>query len=93
MAGAPGFMFVTGKALGLSTPIGILTPAGIAARNSILLVECTPAARKERDMSRFDALLDAARNPGRLLADRSDANGQAATATPAKDHPGHVYPV
>ncbi|MFD1984002.1 hypothetical protein ACFSOZ_15200 [Mesorhizobium newzealandense] len=91
MAAARGFIFVTGKALGLSPPIGILTPVGVAAENSILLVEYTPAARKERDLSRFEALLDAARNLGRLLVERSDA--QAATATPAKDHPAHVYPV
>lgn len=91
MAAARGVMLVTGRALGLSPPIGILTPVGIAAWNSILLVEHTPVARKERDMSRLQALLDAARNPGRLLVDRSDA--QAATATPAKDHPGHAYPV
>ncbi|WP_258595100.1 hypothetical protein [Mesorhizobium sp. AR07] len=44
-------------------------------------------------MSRFEALLDAALNPGWFLVDRSDADSQAATATPAKDHPGHVYPV
>jgi HAE1 family hydrophobic/amphiphilic exporter-1 len=155
-------MLLTGKALGISPLIGILMLMGIAAKNSILLVEYALVAEKERDMSRFEALLDAARKRarpivmtsiamgagmvpialgigadaetrapmaiavigglisstalslvyvpvvytfmddiqrflgrhlGRLLVDRSDADSQAATATPVKDDPGHACPV
>jgi len=156
---ALGFMLVTGKALGISPLIGILMLMGTAAKNSILLVESALVAEKERGMSRFEALLDAARKRarpivmtsiamgagmlpialgadaetrapmaiavigglisstvlslvhvpvvytfmgdiqhflgrhlGRLLVERSDADSQAPTATPAKDHSGHVYP-
>ncbi|BAV46616.1 Cobalt-zinc-cadmium resistance protein CzcA [Mesorhizobium loti] len=162
IGGALGFMLIAGKALGISPLIGILMLMGIAAKNSILLVEYALVAEKERGMSRFDALLDAARKRARpivmtsiamgagmlpialgigadaetrspmaiavigglisstvlslvyvpvvytfmddiqrflgrylsrLLVERSDPDSQTATATPAKDHPGHVYPV
>jgi len=162
IGGALGFMLITGKALGISPLIGILMLMGIAAKNSILLVEYALVAQKERGMSRFDALLDAARKRARpivmtsiamgagmlpialgigadaetrapmaiavigglisstvlslvyvpvvytfmddiqrflgrhlarFLVERSDPDSQTATATPAKDHPGHVYPV
>lgn len=162
IGGALGFMLMTGKALGISPLIGILMLMGIAAKNSILLVEYALVAEKERGMSRLDALLDAARKRARpivmtsiamgagmlpialgigadaetrapmaiavigglisstvlslvyvpvvytfmddiqrflgrhlarLLVERSDPDSQTATATPAKDHPGHVYPV
>jgi HAE1 family hydrophobic/amphiphilic exporter-1 len=162
IGGALGFMLITGKALGISPLIGILMLMGIAAKNSILLVEYALVAQKERGMSRFDALLDAARKRARpivmtsiamgagmlpialgigadaetrapmaiavigglisstvlslvyvpvvytfmddiqrflgrhlarLLVERSDPDSQTATATSAKDHPGHVHPV
>jgi multidrug efflux pump subunit AcrB len=46
--------------LGISSPIGVLIlMVRIAARTPIL--GYVPAAKKERDMGRFEALLDAAR--------------------------------
>ncbi|WP_322419465.1 efflux RND transporter permease subunit [Mesorhizobium huakuii] len=162
IGGALGFMLVTGKALGISPLIGILMLMGIAAKNSILLVEYALVAQKERGMGRFDALLDAARKRARpivmtsiamgagmlpialgigadaetrapmaiavigglisstvlslvyvpvvytfmddvqrflgrhlarLLVKRSDLDSPTASATPAKDQPGHVYPL
>ena len=75
VGGALGFMLVTGKALGISPLIGILMLMGIAAKNSILLVEYALVAEKERGMSRFEALLDAARKRARPIVMTSIAMG------------------
>ncbi|RWC34703.1 MAG: efflux RND transporter permease subunit [Mesorhizobium sp.] len=75
VGGALGFMLITGKALGLSPLIGILMLMGIAAKNSILLVEYALVAEKERGMSRFQALLDAARKRARPIVMTSIAMG------------------
>jgi hydrophobe/amphiphile efflux-1 (HAE1) family protein len=75
VGGALGFMLITGKALGLSPLIGILMLMGIAAKNSILLVEYALVAEKERGMSRFEALLDAARKRARPIVMTSIAMG------------------
>ncbi|MCV3208125.1 efflux RND transporter permease subunit [Mesorhizobium sp. YC-39] len=75
VGGALGFMLITGKALGLSPLIGILMLMGIAAKNSILLVEYALVAQKERGMSRFEALLDAARKRARPIVMTSIAMG------------------
>lgn len=72
---ALGFMPITGKALGISPLIGILMLMGIAAKNSILLVEHALVAEKERRMSRFEALLDAARKRARPIVMTSIAMG------------------
>ncbi|TPM34210.1 efflux RND transporter permease subunit [Mesorhizobium sp. B2-3-4] len=75
IGGALGFMLITGKALGISPLIGILMLMGIAAKNSILLVEYALVAQKERGMSRFEALLDAARKRARPIVMTSIAMG------------------
>ncbi|MBN9222764.1 MAG: efflux RND transporter permease subunit [Mesorhizobium sp.] len=75
VGGALGFMLITGKALGISPLIGILMLMGIAAKNSILLVEYALVAEKERRMSRFEALLDAARKRARPIVMTSIAMG------------------
>ena len=75
VGGALGFMLITGKALGMSPLIGILMLMGIAAKNSILLVEYALVAEKERRMSRFEALLDAARKRARPIVMTSIAMG------------------
>ncbi|MBZ9995895.1 efflux RND transporter permease subunit [Mesorhizobium sp. BH1-1-4] len=75
IGGALGFMLIAGKALGISPLIGILMLMGIAAKNSILLVEYALVAQKERGMSRFEALLDAARKRARPIVMTSIAMG------------------
>ncbi|WP_246674082.1 efflux RND transporter permease subunit [Mesorhizobium sp. B4-1-1] len=75
VGGALGFLLVTGKALGIWPLIGILMLMGIAAKNSILLVEYALVAEKEHDMSRFVALLDAARKRARPIVVTSIAMG------------------
>ncbi|AZN96862.1 efflux RND transporter permease subunit [Mesorhizobium sp. M9A.F.Ca.ET.002.03.1.2] len=75
VGGALGFLLITGKALGISPLIGILMLIGIAAKNSILLVEYALMAEKERGMSRFEALLDAARKRARPIVMTSIAMG------------------
>ena len=51
---------IKGQALGETLSSGLLMALGIAAKTYILLVEYVLAAEKERKMSRFEALLDAA---------------------------------
>ncbi|GLS39901.1 acriflavine resistance protein B [Mesorhizobium tianshanense] len=75
VGGALGFMLITGKALGISPLIGLLMLMGIAAKNSILLVEYALIAERERGMSRFEALIDAARKRARPIVMTSIAMG------------------
>ncbi|MEI5676700.1 MULTISPECIES: efflux RND transporter permease subunit [unclassified Mesorhizobium] len=75
VGGALGFLLIAGKALGLSALIGLLMLMGIAAKNSILLVEYALIAEKERGMSRIEALLDAARKRARPIVMTSIAMG------------------
>ncbi|MGF7162788.1 HAE1 family hydrophobic/amphiphilic exporter-1 [Rhodoligotrophos appendicifer] len=74
VGGALGFLMVTDKALGLSVLIGLLMLMGIAAKNSILLVEYALVA-EVRGLSRIDALLDAARKRVRPIIMTSMAMG------------------
>ncbi|MET2829591.1 hypothetical protein [Mesorhizobium shangrilense] len=55
----------------MSPRIGILMAMGIAAGNSI--IEYAPAAKKERDMSRFEALLGTAHRGARPVVMTSTA--------------------
>jgi HAE1 family hydrophobic/amphiphilic exporter-1 len=75
VGGALGFLLIAGKALGLSALIGLLMLMGIAAKNSILLVEYALIAEKERGMNRIEALLDAARKRARPIVMTSIAMG------------------
>ncbi len=52
-------LFVTHTALSMPSMIGLIMLMGIATKNSILLVEYAIMARRDRGMSRSDALLDA----------------------------------
>ena len=52
VGGALGLLLITGKALGVTPLIGLLMLMGIAAKNSILLVEYALVAEKERGLSR-----------------------------------------
>jgi HAE1 family hydrophobic/amphiphilic exporter-1 len=75
VGGALGFLLLTGNALGISALIGLLMLMGIAAKNSILLVEYALVAEKQRGMSRGEALLDAARKRARPIVMTSIAMG------------------
>ena len=52
-------LFITHTALSMPSMIGLIMLMGIATKNSILLVEYAIMARRDRGMSRMDALLDA----------------------------------
>ncbi|MFG1306997.1 efflux RND transporter permease subunit [Xanthobacter autotrophicus] len=67
LGGAFGLMAVTGTSLSMPTLIGILMLMGIAAKNSILLVEYAIAARTRQGLERNAALLDAARKRARPI--------------------------
>lgn len=64
--GAFGLLFVTGEALSMPALIGILMLMGIAAKNSILLVEYV-LTQREAGMSRHEALLEAAHKRARPI--------------------------
>ncbi|WP_292142533.1 efflux RND transporter permease subunit, partial [Mesorhizobium sp.] len=75
VGGALGLLLLTGNALGVTPLIGLLMLMGIAAKNSILLVEYALVAEKERGLGRFEALLDAARKRARPIVMTSIAMG------------------
>jgi len=60
IGGAMSFLWVTGASLAMSVLIGVLLLLGIAAKNSILMVDYAIMARAE-GVPRLEALLDAAR--------------------------------
>jgi HAE1 family hydrophobic/amphiphilic exporter-1 len=65
--GALSLLLVTGHAFSISALIGLLMLMGIAAKNSILLVEYAIVARDGDRLSRGDALIDAARKRARPI--------------------------
>lgn len=66
VGGALGLMLLTGQAFSMPAFIGLVMLMGIAAKNSILLVDYVIIARKE-GMARQDALRDAARKRARPI--------------------------
>jgi hydrophobic/amphiphilic exporter-1 (mainly G- bacteria), HAE1 family len=58
--GAFALLLATGSSFSMSALIGLLMLMGIAAKNSILLVEYAIAAREDGQLSRNEALIDAA---------------------------------
>ena len=54
-------LFLTRTAMSMPSMIGIVMLMGIATKNSILLVEYAIVSRRERGMTRHEALLDACR--------------------------------
>jgi HAE1 family hydrophobic/amphiphilic exporter-1 len=66
LGGAFGLLLITGTNLSMPALIGLLMLMGIAAKNSILLVEYVIEARNG-GMSRYDALLDAAHKRARPI--------------------------
>lgn len=66
IGGAFGFLWLTGSAVAISVLIGVLLLMGIAAKNSILLVEYAIVARRG-GQDRYGALMDAARKRARPI--------------------------
>jgi len=74
IGGALGLLFLSGSSLSLTALIGILLLMGIAAKNSILLVEYAISAQ-ERGVERKDALLESAAKRARPIVMTSIAMG------------------
>ena len=60
-------LLITGASFSLSSIMGLLMLMGIVTKNSILLVEYAIMARRERGMSRLDALMDACHKRSRPI--------------------------
>ncbi len=60
-------LFITHTALSMPSMIGLIMLMGIAAKNSILLIEYAVMARRDRGMSRTEALLDACHKRARPI--------------------------
>src|SRR5439155_19364810 len=60
-------LFITRTAVSMPSMIGLIMLMGIATKNSILLVEYAIMARRDRGMSRLDALLDACHKRARPI--------------------------
>jgi multidrug efflux pump subunit AcrB len=58
---------VTGTNLSMPAMIGMIMLMGIATKNSILLVEYTIVAQRDRGLPRLDALLDACHKRARPI--------------------------
>ena len=67
LGGAFGLLLITGKSLAISSLIGLIMLMGIAAKNSILLVEYAIVARDERGLGRRESLILAARKRARPI--------------------------
>ena len=68
-------LFLTRTALSMPAMIGMIMLMGVATKNSILLVEYAIMARRERGMSRWDALLDACHKRARPIVMTTVAMG------------------
>ena len=68
-------LFVTQTAISMPSMIGLIMLMGIATKNSILLVEYAIMARRDRGMTRMDALLDACRKRARPIVMTTIAMG------------------
>ena len=68
-------LFVTQTAVSMPSMIGLIMLMGIATKNSILLVEYAIMARRDYNMSRLDALLDACHKRARPIVMTTIAMG------------------
>ncbi|MBS0239347.1 MAG: efflux RND transporter permease subunit [Proteobacteria bacterium] len=75
LGGALGLLVMTRTALSMPALIGLLMLMGIAAKNSILLVEYAIVARRDRGLTRAEALIDAARKRARPIVMTTFAMG------------------
>ena len=60
-------LLLTGKSLSMPSFIGLIMLMGVATKNSILLVEYAIVARRDRGMTRLEALLDACHKRARPI--------------------------
>jgi multidrug efflux pump subunit AcrB len=67
LPGAVLALFATGTDMSMPAMIGMIMLMGIATKNSILLVEYAVMARRDRGMSRWDAILDACHKRARPI--------------------------
>ncbi len=67
LGGAVVSLWVSGQSFSMPVVIGVLMLMGIVTKNSILLVEYAIMARRERSLSRFDALIDACHKRARPI--------------------------
>lgn len=67
LGGAFGLLLVTGTSISLPVLIGVLMLMGVAAKNSILLVEFAIVSRRDGGLDRAHALMDAARKRARPI--------------------------
>jgi HAE1 family hydrophobic/amphiphilic exporter-1 len=75
LGGAFGLMVATGSSLSMPALIGVLMLMGVAAKNSILLVEYAITARSKQGLERTAALVDAARKRARPIVMTTVAMG------------------
>ncbi|GAA6141079.1 efflux RND transporter permease subunit [Hydrogenophaga sp. 5NK40-0174] len=67
LGGAFVSLLAVNMAFSMPSLIGLVMLMGVATKNSILLVEYAIEARREHDMSRFDAIIDACRKRARPI--------------------------
>lgn len=75
MGGAFVALLITNSSFSMPSLIGLLVLMGIVTKNSILLVEYAIVARRDHNMSRFDALLDACHKRARPIVMTTIAMG------------------
>jgi HAE1 family hydrophobic/amphiphilic exporter-1 len=75
LGGAFGLMVATGTSLSMPALIGVLMLMGVAAKNSILLVEFAITARSKQGLERNAALIEAARKRARPIVMTTVAMG------------------
>jgi multidrug efflux pump subunit AcrB len=68
-------LYITHTALSMPSMIGLIMLMGIATKNSILLIEYAIMARRDRGMSRAEALLDACHKRARPIVMTTVAMG------------------
>ena len=68
-------LFITGTAISMPSMIGLIMLMGVATKNSILLVEYAIMARRDRGMTRTEALLDACHKRARPIVMTTIAMG------------------
>ena len=68
-------LYITHTALSMPSMIGLIMLMGIATKNSILLIEYAIMARRDRGMSRMEALLDACHKRARPIVMTTVAMG------------------
>ena len=75
MGGAFAALLLAGSSLSMPSLLGLLMLMGISGKNSILLVEYAVRARRDRGLSRHEALLDACRKRAQPIVMTTAAMG------------------